>query len=581
MQRDQLLAGRYRLGGRLGRGGMSEVYRAHDEVLERDVAVKVLVAADPSARRRIQAEAKAAARLSHPNVTAVHDYGESLLFDRYAPFVVMELLSGRTLAQRLAAGPLPPRDALRVCAEVAAALGAAHAEGLVHRDVKPENVVLTPTGAKVVDFGIAAVAGTPEIDFEGRLLGTPAYLAPERLAAGEVLPASDVYALGLLVHQALAGRLPWHSETQIGMLRAHAYAVPGPLPEVDGVPPEVGRLYRRCLAKDPGDRPSAAEAARVLAGALARMPLSEAGHADVPADRRDVPADRRDVPTGRAEVSAGRAEVPAGHQRVPAEYRGVRAGSIGAPAAGPAGGRDPAEAVPAGAASAAGGGVRPGRRGWRSRRGSWVLAAVGAVVVGAVVAATLGDPSVQRSGPPDEPRTGIGTGTLGSTGVALPVTGDAPKGPAVPGTGPPAGSATAGRSSPGPVAPTGASPTAPAPTDGAEPSPTPGRPSGLDVNSRGGVVTVRCDRKLAEVVDVALAAGHHVEEYAPGPAREVRVELVAADRRSVVTVRCADGRPVPRVKESRVKESRARESRVRESRARESRVREPRAREPR
>ncbi|MER7472911.1 serine/threonine-protein kinase, partial [Micromonospora sp. NPDC000018] len=289
MQRDQLLAGRYRLGGRLGRGGMSEVYRAHDEVLERDVAVKVLVAADPSARRRIQAEAKAAARLSHPNVTAVHDYGESVLFGRHAPFVVMELLSGRTLAQRLAVGPLPPRDALRVCAEVAAGLGAAHAQGLVHRDVKPENVVLTPTGAKVVDFGIAAVAGTPEIDFEGRLLGTPAYLAPERLAAGEVLPASDVYALGLLVHQALAGRLPWHSETQTGMLRAHAYAEPGPLPEVDGVPPEVGRLYRRCLAKDPGDRPSAAEAARVLAGALARMPHREADRADVPAGRRDVP----------------------------------------------------------------------------------------------------------------------------------------------------------------------------------------------------------------------------------------------------------------------------------------------------
>ncbi|MEU5949300.1 serine/threonine-protein kinase [Micromonospora sp. NPDC047465] len=567
MQRDQLLAGRYRLGGRLGRGGMSEVYRAHDEVLERDVAVKVLVAADPSARRRIQAEAKAAARLSHPNVTAVHDYGESLLFDRYAPFVVMELLSGRTLAQRLAAGPLPPREALRVCAEVAAALGAAHAEGLVHRDVKPENVVLTPTGAKVVDFGIAAVAGTPEIDFEGRLLGTPAYLAPERLAAGEVLPASDVYALGLLVHQALAGRLPWHSETQIGMLRAHAYAEPGPLPEVDGVPPEVGRLYRRCLAKDPGDRPSAAEAARVLAGALARMPHPEAGHADVAAGCRDVPTGHADVPADRAEVPAGYRGVPAGYRGVSAGYRGVPAGPVEAPAAGPGGGRDPAEAAPAGTAPAAGG-VRPGRRGWRSRRGSWVLVAVGAVVVGVVVAGTLGDPSVQWSGPPDEPRTGIGTGTRGSTGVALPVTADAPRRPAAPDAGPPAGSATAGRSSPGPVAPTGASPTAPAPTGGVEPSPTPGRPSGVDVNSRGGVVRVRCDGKLVEVVGVTPAAGHHVEEYAPGPAREVRVELVAADRRSVITVRCANGRPVPRVKESRVKESRARESRAREFRAR-------------
>ncbi|SCL62796.1 serine/threonine protein kinase [Micromonospora citrea] len=491
MQRDQLLAGRYRLGERLGKGGMSVVHRAHDEVLERDVAVKVLVAADQSARRRIQDEAKAAARLSHPNVTGVYDYGESLLHGRWVPFVVMELLSGRTLAQRLAAGPLPPREAVRVCAEVAAGLAAAHAQGLVHRDVKPENVVLAPTGAKVVDFGIAAVAGAPEIDFEGRLLGTPAYLAPERLAAGGVLPASDVYALGLLVHQVLTGRLPWHGETQTGMLRAHAYAEPGPLPAVDGVPAEIGRLYRRCVAKAPGDRPSAAEVARVLTGALARMPAAE-------------------------------------------------------PASGPADG----PVRPPGAAGVDG---RPARGGWGSRRGSRVVAALGAAVVGVVaVAGTLGDASGRRSGAADEPRTGIGTGPVGSTSVALPVTADAPKRPAAPGAGPPVGSATAGRSSPGPVAPsaaapTGGGPTAPAPTGGAEP--TPARPSEVDVVARGGVVTVRCDGKLAVVVDVAPAAGHHAEAYAPGPAREVRVELVSAESRSLVTVRCANGRPVPRVKE--------------------------------
>ncbi|MFG3705743.1 serine/threonine-protein kinase [Micromonospora sp. NPDC047670] len=533
MQRDQLLAGRYRLGERLGKGGMSVVHRAHDEVLERDVAVKVLVAADPPARRRIQDEAKAAARLSHPNVTNVYDYGESVLFGRWVPFVVMELLTGRTLAQRLAAGPLPPRDALRVCADVAAGLAAAHAQGLVHRDVKPENVMLTPTGAKVVDFGIAAVAGTPEIDFEGRLLGTPAYLAPERLAAGEVLPASDVYALGLLVHQVLAGRLPWHSETQTGMLRAHAYAEPGPLPEVDGVPPEIGRLYRRCLAKAPGDRPSAADAARVLAGALTRMPDPTVWHADIPVTHLDVPIGPADHPAGHADTAAG------------PEDGSVR----------PSGGSPGADAAPA-----AGDDVRPARRGWRSRQGwrsrraSRVLMALGAAVVGAVaVAGTLGDPSVRRPGAADEPRTGIGTGTVGSTSVALPVTADAPKRPAAPGAGPPAGSATAaGRSSPGPVAPTapgptGASPSAPVPTGGVEPSPM--RPPGTDVISRGGVVTVRCDGKLAVVVDVAPAAGHHAEAYAPGPAREVRVELVSAGSRSVVTVRCANGRPVPRVKE--------------------------------
>ncbi|MCM0679118.1 serine/threonine protein kinase, partial [Micromonospora phytophila] len=271
---------------------MSVVWRAHDEVLERDVAVKVLVATDPSARRRIQAEAKAAARMSHPNVTNVYDYGEALLSGERVPFVVMELLSGRTLARRLAAGTLPARAALRVCAEVAAGLAAAHAQGLVHRDVKPENVMLTPSGAKLVDFGIAAVAGTPEIDFEGRLLGTPAYLAPERLDLGEVLPASDVYALGLLLYRVLAGRLPWRTETQTGMLRAHAYAEPGPLPEVDGVPPSIGRLYLWCLAKDPVDRPSAAEAARILTGALARLPdPGAAGSAVRSASPTDATAD--------------------------------------------------------------------------------------------------------------------------------------------------------------------------------------------------------------------------------------------------------------------------------------------------
>ncbi|MCG5458489.1 serine/threonine protein kinase, partial [Micromonospora sp. PSH03] len=280
MQRDQLLAGRYRLLERLGSGGMSEVYRAYDEVLERDVAVKVLVASDTNARQRIRGEAKAAARLSHPHVTSVYDYGESALDGAQVPFVVMELLGGHTLEHRLVAGPLPPRAGLRVCAEVASALTVAHGQGLVHRDIKPSNVMLTPSGAKVLDFGIAAAAGAPEIDFEGRLLGTPAYLAPERLQAGEVLPASDVYALGLLLYRVLTGRLPWPAEAQTGMLRAHTHVEPDPLPPIDGIPPEVHRLYRWCLAGDPADRPSAADAARILlAVASGAAPEAAAGAA--------------------------------------------------------------------------------------------------------------------------------------------------------------------------------------------------------------------------------------------------------------------------------------------------------------
>lgn len=276
MRQEQVLDGRYRLTEHLGVGGMSVVWKAHDELLSRSVAVKVLAgpAASPAARQRIRAEARAAAQLWHPNVTDVYDYGESRTeSDECVAYVVMELLPGCTLAERLAAGPLPPRSGLRICAEVAGALAAAHATGLVHRDVKPSNVMLTPTGSKVLDFGLAAVAGDPETDEDGELHGTPAYFAPERLAGGEVIPASDVYALGLLIHRALTNQLPWQAETTTQMLNAHAYVEPAPLPPVDGIPQEVYDACRRCLAKDPADRPSASEVAAILADAAGVVPI--------------------------------------------------------------------------------------------------------------------------------------------------------------------------------------------------------------------------------------------------------------------------------------------------------------------
>jgi serine/threonine-protein kinase len=259
---------------------MSVVWRAYDEVLGRQVAVKVLAAkfaSDKDSRDRIRAEAQAAARLSHPHVTGVFDYGESTGEDgATVPYVVMELISGRTLAQRLARGPMPWRAALRVSAEVAAALSAAHARGLVHRDVKPANVMLTASGAKVVDFGIAAIAGdTGDSDPEGMVLGTPAYLAPERLAGGPVRPATDVYALGLLLYRSLTGGLPWRAETTTQMIKAHVYHEPTPLPAVDGLPDGVADLCLRCLAKDPEERPTSREVARTLAGAAGiRVPLN-------------------------------------------------------------------------------------------------------------------------------------------------------------------------------------------------------------------------------------------------------------------------------------------------------------------
>jgi serine/threonine protein kinase len=269
----QLLNSRYRLTGRLGEGGMSVVWRAHDEVLGRAVAVKVLAgqfAADPAWRRRIRLEARAAARLSHPNVTNVYDYGETA---DHSPFVVMELLRGPTLARCLETGPLAPAAAIRICAEVAAGLAAAHAEDLVHRDVKPANVVLTADAAKVVDFGIVGFAGDPgNPDPAAPVLGTPAYLAPERLRSDEVTPASDVYAFGLLLYRCLTGHLPWDTETTTQMVLAHVEVAPEPLPEIAGVTPDVRQLCMGCLAKEPADRPAAVEVASALAQAAGMVP---------------------------------------------------------------------------------------------------------------------------------------------------------------------------------------------------------------------------------------------------------------------------------------------------------------------
>ncbi|MEV6489891.1 serine/threonine-protein kinase [Actinoplanes sp. NPDC051633] len=279
-----LLANRYRLVERLGAGGMSVVWRGFDEVLGRQVAVKVLppsTSADPSFRRRLRAEAQAAARLSHPHITNVYDYGEATTVDgEPVPYVVMELVDGESLAAVLARSRrLPWPAAVRICAEVSAALAAAHARGIVHRDVTPANVMLTPTGAKVVDFGISALIGENDIDPDGSLLGTPAYLAPERLEGGQVSPATDVYAVGLLIYRTLIGQLPWDVGTTTALLRAHQYTEPDPLPPVEGLPAAVAELVEECLEKRPDDRPSSAEVAEVLAAASAGMP---AGRGFVP-----------------------------------------------------------------------------------------------------------------------------------------------------------------------------------------------------------------------------------------------------------------------------------------------------------
>ncbi|MGI5215928.1 protein kinase domain-containing protein [Plantactinospora sp. CA-290183] len=270
-----VLDGRYRLDQRIGAGGMSEVWQAHDEVLDRPVAVKVITLpyADAAAGRAIveqaRTEARAAARLAHPNIASVHDFGLAPLPDgRPAPYIVMELVEGETLAVHLRSGALDWRIAVRVCAEAGAALAAAHQGGIVHRDVKPANIVLTPAGVKVLDFGIAALIGERDLAAGGEVVGTPAFVAPERLDGVRASPATDVYAVGVVLYLSLAGRLPWPVRTEPDRPLSHVYRPPEPLPPVAGLPADVAELCLGCLSADPADRPTSVAMALLLAEAV-------------------------------------------------------------------------------------------------------------------------------------------------------------------------------------------------------------------------------------------------------------------------------------------------------------------------
>jgi serine/threonine-protein kinase len=280
------LHGRFALRERIGAGGMSEVWRADDKVLGRPVAVKALavpLAADPVLRAATWREARAAAQLAHPNVTHVYDYGEAPMpGGAVLPYLVMELVDGESLADRLRSGPLPWPEAARIGAQVAAALAVAHGLGIVHRDIKPGNVMLTGGGAKVLDFGIAALAGGSDID-SGQMVGTPAYAAPERLRGAPVAPPSDVYALGVLLYEALTGHPPVPAATWQDAVQAHRSAVTVAPLDVPGLPRRVARLCLAGMDPDPTERPAAAELAAGLAAAAgqpadtpARQPVGTA-----------------------------------------------------------------------------------------------------------------------------------------------------------------------------------------------------------------------------------------------------------------------------------------------------------------
>ena len=253
------LAGRYRIEGLLGEGGHGSVYRAFDEELRRSVAVKV--AATGRGTPDLLEEARRVAVLRHAGIVAVHDAGRH----GDALFVVSDLVEGRTLAELLEDGPLPPREASRLMASVADALHHAHERGFVHRDVKPSNVLLDATGdPHVTDFGVAAAADDLT---SGRAVtgGTLAYAAPEQVAGERHLVdrRADVYSLGVVLHEVLVGSHPFPSEDPVSLREWVLYRPPAPLPE--HVPPHVADLCRRCFAKHPHDRPgTAAEVAAEL-----------------------------------------------------------------------------------------------------------------------------------------------------------------------------------------------------------------------------------------------------------------------------------------------------------------------------
>lgn len=266
----RVLGGRYRLEEQIGTGGMARVWRAHDEVLDRFVAVKLLTdddATDPADLERARNEARCAAQLAHPNVAAVYDFGTSLRASRGAAYVVMELVDGPLLSDYVRDGPLPWRFAARIAAEVSAGLAEAHSHGIAHRDIKPANVVLTNSGAKILDFGIATKIGEPDWLPDGSLLGTSAYMAPERLDGAPVAPALDMYALGVLLYRNLTATLPFIVATEADMWHAHRHLPPPPLPRIDDLAPAVAEIYAACLEKDPTRRPTAAAAALLLANA--------------------------------------------------------------------------------------------------------------------------------------------------------------------------------------------------------------------------------------------------------------------------------------------------------------------------
>src|SRR5215204_2242895 len=261
--RGKIIDGRYVLGESLGSGGMGEVYLAHDGVLERDVALKVLrsqYAGDEEVAERFRREARSAAGLSHPNIVQIYDRGET---EDGTSYIAMEYVPGGTLKEQIERrGPFGASETAAVGAQITDAIGAAHERGVIHRDIKPQNVLVTASGnLKVTDFGIARAASAVTSSASGAIFGTAGYISPEQAMGEPVGPASDLYSLGVVLYEMLTGGLPFTADNSIAVCMKHVTEpLPPPMSLNPASPEEINALVVKLLAKDPADRyQSAAE----------------------------------------------------------------------------------------------------------------------------------------------------------------------------------------------------------------------------------------------------------------------------------------------------------------------------------
>jgi hypothetical protein len=259
--------GPYEIAAPLGAGGMGEVYRARDTRLDRTVAIKVLPAhlsSNPARRQRFEREARAVASLNHPHICVLHDIGTQDGVD----FLVLEYLEGETLAHRLEPGPMPTQELLKIATEVSDALDKAHRQGVTHRDIKPGNIMLVRSGAKLLDFGLAKPAATPAsatltamatasqpLTAEGTIVGTFQYMAPEQLEGKEADARSDIFSFGAVLYEMATGKKAFQGKTTASVIAAVLASEPAPISTLQPMtPPALDRVVKTCLAKDPDER---------------------------------------------------------------------------------------------------------------------------------------------------------------------------------------------------------------------------------------------------------------------------------------------------------------------------------------